>query len=171
MSFCYSGAVEGTRKERSDGIAIVGSPLGGRSRHTQPRAHGRANKNRPSILTRTTWQGRRDSNTQPTVLETATLPLSHSPVRIVLYTIKSLSSSFYSGIRAKNLTFSTQFCIVRFCAPLAAGVTLITISKAEKKVNDQKMNNKRKAAPTFPNTIRNGKRATQSLSRKFQQQR
>ena len=25
------------------------------------------------------WQGRRDSNTQPTVLETATLPLSHSP--------------------------------------------------------------------------------------------
>ena len=26
------------------------------------------------------WQGRRDSNTQPTVLETATLPLSHSPI-------------------------------------------------------------------------------------------
>lgn len=31
------------------------------------------------------WQGRRDSNTQPTVLETATLPLSHSPVRCLLY--------------------------------------------------------------------------------------
>ena len=28
------------------------------------------------------WQGRRDSNTQPTVLETATLPLSHSPKNI-----------------------------------------------------------------------------------------
>ena len=27
------------------------------------------------------WQGRRDSNTQPAVLETAALPLSHSPKR------------------------------------------------------------------------------------------
>ena len=26
------------------------------------------------------WQGRRDSNTQPTVLETVALPLSHSPI-------------------------------------------------------------------------------------------
>ena len=26
------------------------------------------------------WQGRRDSNTQPTVLETVALPLSHSPL-------------------------------------------------------------------------------------------
>ena len=33
------------------------------------------------------WQGRRDSNTQPTVLETATLPLSHSPTndKIILH--------------------------------------------------------------------------------------
>ena len=31
------------------------------------------------IVIRRLWQGRRDSNTQPTVLETATLPLSHSP--------------------------------------------------------------------------------------------
>ena len=28
------------------------------------------------------WQGRRDSNPQPTVLETATLPLSHSPIQV-----------------------------------------------------------------------------------------
>ncbi len=28
------------------------------------------------------WQGRRDSNTQPTVLETVALPLSHSPSQI-----------------------------------------------------------------------------------------
>lgn len=34
------------------------------------------------------WQGRRDSNTQPTVLETATLPLSHSPTNVVYFTIK-----------------------------------------------------------------------------------
>ena len=27
------------------------------------------------------WQGRRDSNTQPAVLETAALPLSHSPLK------------------------------------------------------------------------------------------
>ena len=33
------------------------------------------------------WQGRRDSNTQPTVLETATLPLSHSPIKPVYFTI------------------------------------------------------------------------------------
>ena len=115
------------------------------------------------------WQGRRDSNTQPTVLETATLPLSHSPVRIVLYTIKNISSSFYSGIRAKNLTFSTQFCTVRFCAPLAADVTPITIPKAEKKVNDRKMNNMRKAAPRFPNTIRERQAHPPNPSRKFQQ--
>lgn len=36
------------------------------------------NKNGPRKADRI-WQGRRDSNTQPTVLETATLPLSHSP--------------------------------------------------------------------------------------------
>ena len=30
------------------------------------------------------WQGRRDSNTQPMVLETTTLPLSHSPKSIVI---------------------------------------------------------------------------------------
>ena len=39
------------------------------------------------------WQGRRDSNTQPTVLETATLPLSHSPItfqqHIELYNIRT----------------------------------------------------------------------------------
>ena len=37
-------------------------------------------KTRPQyIVVGNLWQGRRDSNTQPTVLETATLPLSHSP--------------------------------------------------------------------------------------------
>lgn len=34
------------------------------------------------------WQGRRDSNTQPAVLETAALPLSHSPTREMDYTIR-----------------------------------------------------------------------------------
>ena len=34
------------------------------------------------------WQGRRDSNTQPTVLETATLPLSHSPKHLSHYITK-----------------------------------------------------------------------------------
>ena len=29
------------------------------------------------------WQGRRDSNTQPAVLETAALPLSHSPKKTI----------------------------------------------------------------------------------------
>ena len=38
------------------------------------------------------WQGRRDSNTQPTVLETATLPLSHSPTNVVYFTIKKILS-------------------------------------------------------------------------------
>lgn len=30
------------------------------------------------------WQGRRDSNTQPTVLETVALPLSHSPKNLLI---------------------------------------------------------------------------------------
>lgn len=29
------------------------------------------------------WQGRQDSNPQPTVLETVALPLSHSPILVV----------------------------------------------------------------------------------------
>ena len=36
-----------------------------------------AKKNGPK--TRSVWQGRHDSNAQPAVLETAALPLSHSP--------------------------------------------------------------------------------------------
>ncbi len=40
-----------------------------------PQQKKRTSKNTCSLF----WQGRRDSNTQPTVLETATLPLSHSP--------------------------------------------------------------------------------------------
>ena len=38
------------------------------------------------------WQGRRDSNTQPTVLETATLPLSHSPKKLIHYITKKIFS-------------------------------------------------------------------------------
>ena len=41
------------------------------------------------------WQGRRDSNTQPTVLETATLPLSHSPKHILLYYILLIKSNIF----------------------------------------------------------------------------
>ena len=33
------------------------------------------------------WQGRRDSNTQPMVLETTTLPLSHSPKLPIYFTM------------------------------------------------------------------------------------
>ena len=36
-------------------------------------------KKAPHISATLLWQGRRDSNTQPAVLETAALPLSHSP--------------------------------------------------------------------------------------------
>ena len=34
----------------------------------------------PRFLPGLFWQGRQDSNPQPTVLETVALPLSHSPV-------------------------------------------------------------------------------------------
>ena len=43
------------------------------------------------------WQGRRDSNTQPTVLETATLPLSYSPkisTIVIIYYKTSLVNCF-----------------------------------------------------------------------------
>ena len=38
------------------------------------------------------WQGRRDSNTQPAVLETAALPLSHSPKNIYCKTFARLGT-------------------------------------------------------------------------------
>ena len=44
-------------------------------------------KRESKMLSLFCWQGRRDSNTQPTVLETATLPLSHSPIKPVHFTI------------------------------------------------------------------------------------
>lgn len=53
----------------------------------------------------TSWQGRRDSNTQPTVLETATLPLSHSPVTFLLYRKKNHSSRAFFTNREKIRKF------------------------------------------------------------------
>ena len=43
------------------------------------------------------WQGRRDSNTQPTVLETATLPLSHSPKQRSYYITKKEICQLFLG--------------------------------------------------------------------------
>lgn len=37
-------------------------------------------KKKKKYQSTSSWQGRRDSNTQPTVLETVALPLSHSPI-------------------------------------------------------------------------------------------
>ena len=37
-------------------------------------------KKKKHLIGAFSWQGRRDSNTQPTVLETVALPLSHSPM-------------------------------------------------------------------------------------------
>ena len=57
------------------------------------------------------WQGRRDSNTQPTVLETATLPLSHSPKPNHYTTIKNKSQlfwrCFYSFARKNFAAYSS----------------------------------------------------------------
>ena len=60
------------------------------------------------------WQGRRDSNTQPTVLETATLPLSHSPKHTYSTLIYRLSQEkvclfskfIYRFLSLKNFIFS-----------------------------------------------------------------
>ena len=49
------------------------------------------------IVIRRLWQGRRDSNTQPTVLETATLPLSHSPKQRSHYIIKKIVCQLFFG--------------------------------------------------------------------------
>ena len=52
------------------------------------------------------WQGRRDSNTQPTVLETATLPLSHSPKQRSHYiTKKGICQLFFSRMNTEFLNF------------------------------------------------------------------
>ena len=50
-----------------------------------------------NIVVGTLWQGRRDSNTQPTVLETATLPLSHSPKQRSHYIIKKFVCQLFFG--------------------------------------------------------------------------
>ena len=69
-----------------------------RNTRRQPRLRVRTNK-KTRLHTKavfTDWQGRRDSNTQPTVLETATLPLSHSPKRLSLYNKNFVKSNrFY----------------------------------------------------------------------------
>ena len=62
------------------------------------------------------WQGRRDSNTQPMVLETTTLPLSHSPKTSLLYDIFLKLSinflTFYKNIQInKTLTINNNFLI------------------------------------------------------------
>ena len=68
----------------------------------------------------TSWQGRRDSNTQPTVLETATLPLSHSPVTFLLYRKKNHSSRAFFTNREKIRKFlhfpnpSQTTAVIRF---------------------------------------------------------
>ena len=50
------------------------------SRHMNRQNNGINKISQPhDIVAGTQWQGRRDSNTQPTVLETVALPLSHSP--------------------------------------------------------------------------------------------
>ena len=55
---------------------FFGSPESACSHRTTPeKQKQRCQKTTPFL-----WQGRRDSNTQPMVLETTTLPLSHSPM-------------------------------------------------------------------------------------------
>lgn len=41
-----------------------------------------------SSISLSVWQGKHDSNMQPTVLETATLPLSYSPKKVSLFSIQ-----------------------------------------------------------------------------------
>lgn len=54
---------------------------------------------KPPIKIGGDWQGRRDSNTQPMVLETTTLPLSHTPKYKVYYIMKYYKNQyFYSNL-------------------------------------------------------------------------
>ena len=55
------------------------------------------------------WQGKRDSNPQPAVLETVTLPLSHSPKRLHYYILKSSSSQTKKAVFFILICF---FCIL-----------------------------------------------------------
>ena len=47
------------------------------------------------------WQGRRDSNTQPMVLETTTLPLSHSPKLPIYFTMRTIKSQMILSVFLK----------------------------------------------------------------------
>ena len=56
------------------------------------------------------WQGGRDSNSQPMVLETTTLPLSHPPTFTLLFTYKKINikKQFNDKFLCKNLLFFYQ---------------------------------------------------------------
>ena len=100
VQFVGRGDVRRKERHSRDGTAIVRRRRDRVTRNTrrQPRLRVRANKKHGSYKTSRAicWQGRRDSNTQPTVLETATLPLSHSPKRLSLYNKNFVKSNrFY----------------------------------------------------------------------------
>ncbi len=61
------------------------------------------NKNSTKQILDTIWQGRRDSNTQPAVLETAALPLSHSPKKHIDYIIIKNFSQINFGIKGEKM--------------------------------------------------------------------
>ena len=58
----------------------------------QSRLRVESHEKRQALWTCLFWQGRRDSNTQPAVLETAALPLSHSPKRFCRKTFATLDT-------------------------------------------------------------------------------
>ncbi len=85
------------------------------------------------------WQGRQDSNPQPTVLETVALPLSHSPISVVtnrsppdgVHHIKRKKAvsilSLKIGMMTEDLEvpFASRFSVI-FVASAIDGTTVVT---------------------------------------------
>ena len=85
------------------------------------------------------WQGRQDSNPQPTVLETVALPLSHSPISVVtnrsppdgVHHIKRKKAvsilSLTIGLMTEDLEvpFASRFSVI-FVASAIDGTTVVT---------------------------------------------
>ena len=93
----FHGRGDATRKEQGDGITEKGEFVRQSKCQMQPQRKERSSdamscvfesrkklQEKKHLKGAFSWQGRRDSNTQPTVLETVALPLSHSPMHLML---------------------------------------------------------------------------------------
>ena len=81
----------------------------------------------------TCWQGRRDSNTQPTVLETVALPLGHSPKEHIYYICRKIECQVKKEIKENNMEYKYKLGFLgagNMAKAIANGIIKSNILKA-----------------------------------------